>query len=795
MPKKAKEKSVAERTAEEYFPVSPEDIKRTTEKLEKQAPVPSVIRSVEKPVAQPEEDILTYRKKTRVSRANGKPKISRKKKAAGKKPVFKKSFKKFELEKISLKEKGYELIITEKPQAALKIASALGSATQRNAGGVSYYEVERKNAKNNIIVACAVGHLFTLRQNSPGAEVPVFDIGWVPNYMALKKDFTKRYYDVLARLAKQAGSITIATDYDNEGEVIGLNIVRFICGQTDASRMKFSTLTDLELNKAYEEKSPSLNWGQAMAGETRHYLDWFYGINLSRALMNAIKSTGKFKIMSIGRVQGPSLNLLVKKEREIQKFKPEPYWQAFITLEKPKIELKFTKDVYKKEFLKNFENLAGKTAQVSTSKTTQTIPPNPPFNLTALQTEAYAFHGITPTNTLRAAQSLYLAGLISYPRTSSQKLPPAIGYMPILQKLAKEFNAEQYVKRDAPIEGKKTDPAHPSIYPTGNRQSLEGDEAKIYNLIAKRFISLFCADAIVNNKTIKAEVNNLTFSARGSSVQEKGWTAVYPAKITEKSIPDANGNIKIASSRTEEKETQPPKRFSQASIISELEKRNLGTKATRAAIIETLYDRGYVREKSIEATPLGMSLISTLEKYSPIIIDEGLTRNFEKEMESLLSSKKSLPEKEEKIKNEAKEIIKKILEQFSKEEKNIGEELVEANMEEQANQKERSKIMVCPQCNKGSLAITYSRKNRRFFIACNAYPECKTTFSLPPFGMVKKLDPEKLCEKCGFPLLMSLQKGKRPWIFCFNNNCETNKQRLEEYRKRKEMEGSTGNKG
>src|SRR3989338_748010 len=124
MPKKAKEKSVAERTAEEYFPVSPEDIKRTTEKLEKQTIVPSIIRSVEKPVAQPEEDILTYRKKTRVSRANGKPKIPKKKKAAGKKPAFKKSFKKFEPEAVSLKEKGYELIITEKPQAALKIASA-----------------------------------------------------------------------------------------------------------------------------------------------------------------------------------------------------------------------------------------------------------------------------------------------------------------------------------------------------------------------------------------------------------------------------------------------------------------------------------------------------------------------------------------------------------------------------------------------------------------------------------------------------------------------------------------------
>lgn len=131
----------------------------------------------------------------------------------------------------------------------------------------------------------------------------------------------------------------MATDYDIEGEVIGLNIVRYICNQQDASRMKFSTLTKTELEQAYENKSPNINWGQAIAGETRHYLDWFYGINLSRALMNAIKTTGKFKIMSIGRVQGPALHLIVQKEKEIAAFKPKPYWQIFITISDKKINL------------------------------------------------------------------------------------------------------------------------------------------------------------------------------------------------------------------------------------------------------------------------------------------------------------------------------------------------------------------------------------------------------------------------------------------------------------------------
>ena len=795
MPRKKQTKTRAETSAEQFFPVDPEDIKHSVEKTYKEAE-PDSLQKIEKIG---EVKINTKKTKEKIKKTKLKDRSE-----VGTKP-----------QKAELKKDGYELIITEKPQAALKIATALGKSVQKNFNRVPYYEVERNGKK--IIVACAVGHLFTLKQNNPGPKLPVFDISWTPNYLVLKRDFSRRYYDVLIRLVKNAGSITVATDYDIEGEVIGLNIIRFIAGQKDAARMKFSTLTEKELNDAYGSKHPNIDWGQAIAGETRHYLDWFYGINLSRALMNAIKLTGKFKIMSIGRVQGPALNLIVKKERDILSFKSQPYWQVFITLTNPAIELKYVKDIFNKAELSKFRDLVKKKAIVSTTKTQQTIPPNPPFNLTSLQTEAYALHGITPANTLRAAQSLYLAGLISYPRTSSQKLPPSINYKTILKKLSKQYNAEHLIKREKPVEGNRTDPAHPSIYPTGNMQKLEKDEEKIYNLVARRFLSLFCENAVVENKTIKADVNieekivkrkkpvgnnklnddslndeknsshinnnyqTFTFATKGSSIKNKGWMEIYPSRIIERTLPDAEGEIKIGKSRTEEKQTQPPKRYSPASIISELEKRNLGTKATRAAILETLYDRGYIKEKSIEATPLGMSLISTLERHSPIIIDEELTRSFEKEMDKILTSKKDLEAKEEHVKEKAKHTITEITKQFEKEGEKIGEELVKAQEEERANQKEKNKIMPCPVCGRGSLAITYSKKNRRFFIACDAYPDCKTTYSLPPYGSIRRT--ESKCWKCGFPLLMSVSKGKRPWTFCFNPQCPTNKERLEKYRK------------
>lgn len=794
---KKKQKSKEEKIVENFFPIEKDDFKNTTEKKVKENPFKNDLlknavskevknslsnddfkNTTEKKYKKPDiKEIQTIEREGEISINKGKKKTISKKSKTKNKKAFKKTISKrkeaFVPQKISPKEGGYELIITEKPQAAAKIAAALGKAsTKSDTNKVQYYEINRNGKK--IVVACAVGHLMTLQQNISGSHVPIFNIGWVPNFHVKKGDFSKRYYDTILRLGKGAGSFTVATDYDVEGEVIGKNVVCNIFGQKDASRMKFSTLTPKELNEAYDNKKPHLNWGQATAGETRHFLDWFYGINLSRALMNAIKTTGKFKIMSIGRVQGPTLKLIVDKEREIKNFKSQDYWQIFVKAQdkKNKLELKYTKDIFDKELLSNFQDLIGKKGIAETRKSLQILPPNPPFNLSTLQSESYRLYGINPARTLQIAQSLYLSGLISYPRTSSQKLPAAIGYQEILQKVAKEFNVNHLIKRKTPVEGTQTDPAHPSIYPTGNFQTLSGDDEKIYNLIAKRFIALFCEDAEIDNKTVRLKLEDVegVFSAKGSGIKKKGWMEVYPIKMKEKEIPDLEGEAKVIDSRIEQKETQPPKRYTPASIVTELEKRNLGTKSTRASIVETLYDRGYIKEKSIEATPIGTALIETLEKHSPIIINEELTRNFENKVETIIEEQKNtleLEKEEKEILEEAKKTITKIAEQFEKEEKEIGEELVIAQDNLREIEKEQNTIMDCPKCKEGKLLIRYSKKLRRYFVGCDKYPECNATYSLPPNGLIKntgKISENKL------PLLLSLRKGKRPWEFEFNPN-------------------------
>jgi DNA topoisomerase-1 len=673
-------------------------------------------------------------------------------------------------------DEGYVLIISEKPQAAMKIAYSLSekAPVKQLINGVPYYELNREGQK--IIVACAVGHLFSLTSIERG--FPIFNVEWQPNFKIKHrgksqfKDFTKKYYYAISQLAKNASSFIIATDYDIEGELIGYNIMRYIL-KHDAKRMKFSTLTKPDIEEAYEKVMQTINFGLAKSGETRHILDWYYGINLSRALMYALGKAGAFRIISVGRVQGPTLSFVVEKEKEIQKFKSKPYWQVFIIIDKNNLELKYVKNVENKNDLEKFQALKGKTALAITEKRQESLIPQIPFDLTTLQVEAYRLFGITPSQLLQTAQNLYLAGMISYPRTSSQKLPLNIGYKKIFGKLKENVEYEKLLKfaeRKIPVEGKKED-AHPSIFPTGEIGKMNDSEKKVYDLIVKRFISCFCGNAEIENKTIKVKINDVVFEIKGLKIIERGWLNVYPIKLAEKEIEDVNGAVKILNVDFEEKTTQPPKRYSQASLVSELTRRNLGTKGTRASIIDTLYNRGYIKEKNIEATPFGMKLIDTLKKEAPIIIDEKLSRHFEHEIEEIEKGKGE----QEKTIDEAKQVISKISSEFRSKAEKIGGELLEGHSMLRLQEKEDAKIMQCPACKKGSLVVRRSSIGKQF-LACDAYPECKTTFSIPQFGLIKKA--EKICE-CGFQRLLLIKKGKRPWEFCFNSQCPTRQQKEE----------------
>ncbi|MFP4112540.1 MAG: DNA topoisomerase I [Candidatus Woesearchaeota archaeon] len=677
----------------------------------------------------------------------------------------------------------YDLIITEKPSAANKIASALSDKApqKKSKNGVPYYELEHSGKK--IFVACAVGHLYSLAEKDKGKwTYPVFDIEWRPAFEINKEaDYTKKYLNTISDLSKNAGSFTVATDYDVEGEVIGLNCVRFACKQKDAKRMKFSTLTKQELIDAYAKASKHLDWGQAHAGETRHFLDWMYGINISRALTLSIKhSTGRYKVLSSGRVQGPALKIIVDKEKEIKKFVSKKFWQIELKFQKSRKVLsawhvadKFWEKEKADSIVKKTKGHDSVVEKIDKSEMKQSPPV--PFDLTTLQTESYRVFKITPKETLALAQELYSAGYMSYPRTSSQKLPKSIGYKNIMEKLSRQ---EQYkplvselLKKPSltPREGKKTDPAHPAIYPTGIvPKNIRPRAQKVYDLVVKRFFATFGEPATRATMTVTLDANSEKFICKGTKTTDPGWHVFYQpyVKLEEIELPsmEKGESLKTKDLILHEKETQPPRRYTEASIIKELENRGLGTKATRAAIVDTLFQRGYVTGKAIEATILGIRMVDVLKKYLPDIVSEELTREIEIKMEEIRGKKHT----SEDVLKHAKKILSKILDDVKTKEKKIGKELIEATDD---TTKEQNTLGECPSCKEGNLVIKRGKFGR--FVACDKYPDCKLTMKIPQTGLIKSV--KKQCEKCGYPLIQAVNKGSRPRILCINPKCPTKK--------------------
>ncbi len=663
-----------------------------------------------------------------------------------------------------------KLIVCEKPKVAKTMASSLadGKINAKRINGINYYEIERNGEE--ITIVSAVGHVYTLQQEHPTRGYPVFNIKWMPAYKVNRSAaYTKAYVLTIEELAKNADEFISACDYDLEGSLIAYNVIRYACNSEQGKRMKFSALTKNELVKSYENMT-ELDHMNAYAGEARHILDWYYGINLSRALMQSIRKYGVYKVMSIGRVQGPALAILARRELKIKKFEPTPYWDLWAqakNLTFMHVKNKFEKE---EEMKKSFENSKSPVKVSKMKRRSLKQKPYPPFDLTSLQTEAYKVFKFQPSQVLQMAQTLYEASMISYPRTSSQKLPDTLDHKGIIEKLSKlpaySDLIKNNVKKTKPYEGTKSDPAHPAIHPLGTLASVGKNEMKLYDLIVKRYLSCFGEEAKREDQEIIIKTNSEEYSIKGRRTIEKGWFEIYEPylKLKEITLPELKvGEEFDAKFGKDKKMTKPPNRYTPASIISTLEKKNLGTKATRSTIIETLYKRGYVDGKSIEVTPFGLSVYDVLNNNCSEIIDEKLTEHFEKEMENIQEGKTP----EYKVIEEGKETLIKILEKFKEKESVIGSKL--SNKFKISNQNVLGK---CPNCGEELIAIK-SRIPGKQFVGCKNYPKCSTSYPLPGNALIEATD--KICEKCKTPIVKVVRKGKKPFEMCLDVNCETKK--------------------
>ena len=660
----------------------------------------------------------------------------------------------------------HEVIICEKPNSAEKIAKALSPSAKKKVYNkkVKYWELKRDS--KDITVLSAVGHLYSLTPDNPKEKV-YFDLHWAPAYEVNKKGsgFTKDYVRAIKKLGKDADSYIHACDYDIEGTLIGYNALKYACGQDDlkkVSRMKFSTLTKKDLLEAYENRI-ELDMHQVDTGIARHVLDYYFGVNISKALMKSVSdSKHRFLKLSAGRVQTPTLSILVDREKEIKEFVPEPYWLIKAMLE-GKIEADHVDGkIFDRERAEEIvRKCSGADAVVDKIKLTEnSTKPPVPFNLGGLQTEAYNVFGFSPKKTQVIAQNLYTAGYTSYPRTSSQKLPESLDYKSIFSQLKsdREFAAhiDKLPSKLKPNEGKKDDAAHPAIHPTGIIPTgLSKDDQKIYSLIVYRFIAVFFEAAKFESMSTTMDIEGEKFNFRRRRVIHKGWMEHYPyRRIDDDEFPAfrQGDTVKVLDIISDEKETKPPARYNQASLIRELEKRELGTKATRADIIDKLYDRKYIDgTQQIEVNQLGENMIDTLGTYCKDLTSEELTRDFERKLEGIDTDSAT----RQSIIKEGRREVNVILGDIEQNYKEIGSKLYESYQE--------SNIVGKCKCG-GNLIKRYSPKNKSYFVGCSNYPDCNVTYSIPKGANFLK----KTCDKCGLPIISF---GKPRQRACLDSNC------------------------
>lgn len=684
--------------------------------------------------------------------------------------------------------KKYTLIITEKPDAADRIAAALDDTgrTRRLAeNGVPYFHAKSKDKE--VIVASALGHLYTVASTKKGQwDYPVFDYQWVPRWMAEKgASKIRTWLKVLSKLAENADEFIDACDYDIEGSIIGYSVLKYACGGKEnvAKRMKYSTLTREELQESYANLLPRIGFALVEAGLARHEVDWLYGINLSRALTLAAKNnSGQYATLSTGRVQGPTLKYLEIREKNIRAFVPTPYWNltAKIQIGERQFELEYERKAIENKteaqaIAKSCKTKEAQIKQICVKEFLQNPPV--PFDLGTLQSEAYSLFKYTPMRTSNIAQHLYVNALISYPRTSSQKLPPAIGYQsilrklgrtPLYQKLAHKLLAQPILK---PNEGKKFDQAHPAIYPTGNlpEKALDTAERNIYDLIVKRFMAVFGEPALRQSIKVTVDINKNPFFFDGYRTLSEGWMDFYKPYVHLKDFPlplmFEGQKVEVKKVTLKDDFTKPPLRYNPRSLLKKMEKEEIGTKATRAATIQTLYDRKYIQGgDNMAVTDLGFEVTEVLNNYCPSVVSSEMTRNLEQKMEQIQLEW----ETKQGVLRDVVEILKPVTLTLKQKEADIGKQLSYAVKKSRLEERTVGK---CLNCQNGKLVILRSKKTGKRFVGCTGFFEgkCNTAFPLPQTGTIKPL--ASPCKSCGHPVVRVWTKTKRPWSLCINPRC------------------------
>lgn len=585
----------------------------------------------------------------------------------------------------------------------------------------------------------------------------------------------------LKNLAKKADSIIIATDFDREGELIGsdaVSMVREVNEDAPITRARYSSFTKAELEHAFApENLVEVDNDLAAAGESRQFIDLIWGAVLTRYLTMA-KYGGLGNVRSAGRVQTPTLALVAQREKERLAFVPEDYWvikAAMATQEGVSFKAAHATARFKDEAEANRAFSAARSAAVGTvtdvSKKTRKGQIQTPFNTTSLQAAAAA-EGLSPARTMRIAESLYMDGLISYPRVDNTVYPETLDLAETLKVLTAVPQYEPYIRKllaNQPLKatrGKQETTDHPPIYPTGaaDPDKLRPEEWKLYNLIARRFMATLSEQPVIEGTKVSIDVGGEPFVASGDVLVKPGYREIYPygSKKSEELPALAVGDmVNIEKVDLEAKQTEPPARYSQGKLVQEMERLGLGTKSTRASIIERLYEVKYLKNDPIEPSQLGMAIVDALEQYASLITTPTMTSELEGDMTSVSEGKKT----QHAVVTRSREMLAGLLEGLIEHKEDLGEAISDAVTAD-------AKVGVCPKCSH-DLLVKQSAKTRSSFIGCSGWPDCDVTYPLPK----GKIEPvEEVCPACGCPQIKVKPFKAKPYTVCVDPACSTNKE-------------------
>ena len=681
------------------------------------------------------------------------------------------------------------LIICEKNNAAQRIAAILSGEKAKKTSHKKVPVYDYEVGDTSYTVVGLKGHILSL-------DFPEGYNNWQrvhPSELIhidpMKKVHEHSIYNTLKDLAREADEVIIATDFDREGELIGveaLEVVKKFNPDFLVKRARFSSLTPIEITNAFGNLT-DIDFNLSEASECRQVIDLIWGAVLTRYLSLAAKQMGK-DFLSAGRVQSPTLTIIVDKEREIKNFIPQPYWEIDATMKCPvdtSKALGYEGSVDVSEFIayhingrfatedeakEAFDLAKGHEEGVvkGIEKSTKQEKAPAPFNTTSFL-RAAASRGLLPAPAMSVAESLYNRGFISYPRTDNTVYPPGLDLRGVLEALkgtAFKDLAEKLLSKEklTPTRGKKFATDHPPIYPSGatKRSELSADEWKVYDLVVRRFMATLADSAVSESTKVTLGINGEMFKVSGYRMLEYGWQEYYPyleKKIT--LLPDLKEGdlLLVRALNLLSKMTKPPARYGQGGLIQLMDSLNLGTKSTRHEIIQKLYQRGYLVDSPPRPTDTAYTVIDTLEKYAEVITNPNMTAQLEEDMNRIAQG-------EERLKNvvsESREMLSAAMKLLTENRMQVRASLISA-LEDQNTAGE------CRECG-NSLLIRQSRYGKRF-IGCSGYPKCRVTFPLPQRGKI--LPTAASCEECGAPMVKIISRKRKPRDICVNMDCTTN---------------------